>query len=270
METETSADSGLRVEDLQLSFGGVQVLDGVSLDVKAGEVVGLIGPNGSGKSSMLNCISGFYHPHEGSIYFEDREITHLASHKIAQLGIARTFQSIQLYTGMTSLQNILAGRHVKMRSNPLAALIYWPWVHREEVEHRKAVEDIIDFLEIESIRNAVVGSLGYGLRKRVDLARALALEPKLLLLDEPTAGMNIEEKEDIVRFILDVREARNIPILFVEHDMEMVADIADRIVVLDFGHKIAEGTPEEIQSSAEVIRVYLGGEAEGIPKGDKE
>ncbi len=262
MEESLKNEVKLKIEDVSLSFGGVRALSDVSLEVKEGEILAIIGPNGSGKSSLLNCVNGFYRPDKGRIHFEQRDITYFPPYKIAELGIGRTFQGIQLYIGMTVLQNLLAGRHLKMKSNPLASFIYWPWVHREEVEHREVVEHIIDFLEIELIRDAVVGNLGYGLRKRVDLGRALALEPKILLMDEPTAGMNVEEKEEMVRFVLDIREVMKIPVVLVEHDMEIVMDIAERVVVLDFGHKIAEGNPEEIKDDPRVIQAYLGGEEE--------
>lgn len=250
----------LKAEGIHLNFGGVRALSNVSIEVKELEILAIIGPNGAGKTCFLNCISGFYRPQEGSIYFEGRNITQLPSHRIAQLGIARTFQNIQLYTGMTTLDNLMAARHIHFKENVFAGAIYFGKARNEEIKHRRVVEGIIEFLELESIRKRVVGILPYGLRKRVDLGRALALEPKLLLLDEPMAGMNVEEKEDMARFIIDIYERRKIPIVLIEHDMGVVMDIADRIAVLDFGRKIADDSPELIKKNPEVIRAYLGTE----------
>jgi len=250
----------LRVQDISLSFGGIQALTGVSFDVREGEILAIIGPNGAGKTSMLNCINNFYHPEKGHITFEGHDLTRLSPHRIAQLGIARTFQNIALYTGLSTLDNLMAARHIHMRAGLLQSLLYWGPAHREDIAHRQVVEEIIDFLEIEHIRKAVVGTLPYGLRKRVELGRALAMEPHLLLLDEPMTGMNQEEKEDMARFILDIHERHGKTILLIEHDMGLVMDIADRAVVLDFGLKIAEGTPEEIRQNEAVIRAYLGEE----------
>ncbi|RLC91156.1 MAG: ABC transporter ATP-binding protein [Chloroflexi bacterium] len=250
----------LRVEGLHLSFGGVKALNDVSFDVKQGEIFAVIGPNGAGKTCTLNCINGFYRAQQGEIYFEGNRITKLRPDKIAQLGISRTFQNIQLYTGLTVVDNLMAARHFLFKSTWLEGAIYFGRAHREEVQHRWAVEEIIDFLELERWRKAVVGTLPYGVRKRVDLGRALAQEPKLLLLDEPMAGMNAEEKEDMARFILDVQEQKDITTVLIEHDMGVVMDITDRICVLDFGRKIAEGKPEEIRADPAVINAYLGGQ----------
>jgi branched-chain amino acid transport system ATP-binding protein len=261
----------IRIDNLSLSFGGVKALIEVSLDIRDNEVLAIIGPNGAGKTCLLNCINGFYKPQKGEIYYEDQRITRIRPDKAAQLGLARTFQNIELYTGLNTLDNIMAARHVLMKQNFASGALYFGWAHKEEIEHRKTVEDIIDFLEIEPIRKKVVGALPYGMRKRVELGRALALEPKVLLLDEPMAGMNLEEKEDIARFIVDIFEGQGdtypeSPVLrdgvscvvLIEHDMEVVMDLADRVVVLDFGRIIAEGTPAEIRTNPQVISAYLG------------
>jgi branched-chain amino acid transport system ATP-binding protein len=248
----------LEVKNLKLNFGAVQALAEVSLEVKEHEILAIIGPNGAGKTSLLNCINGFYRPGEGQVIFQGKDITRSSPHSIAQLGISRTFQNIQLYTGLTALDNIMAGRHLFFQRGMAACALFFGWARREEIEHRRIVEEILDFLEIKPIRKMAVGALSYGLRKRVDLGRALALEPRLLLLDEPMAGMNREEKEDMARFILDVYEERGTPMVLIEHDMGLVMDIADRVVVLDFGRKIAEGLPQEIRNNEKVIRAYLG------------
>ena len=248
----------LRVEDIHLNFGGVKALTGVGFEVNRGEVSSIIGPNGAGKSSMLNVISGFYRPSRGQIIFEGRDRTHLPTHAVARLGFARTFQNIALFKGMTTLDNIMTGRSWKMKGNVLTDALYWGYAQKEEIKHREHVERIIDFLEIEAIRKTPVGRLPYGLQKRVELARALAMEPKVLLLDEPMAGMNVEEKEDMVRFILDVNEQWGTTIVLIEHDMGVVMDISNYVVVLDHGAMIAEGTPDEIRSDPVVIRAYLG------------
>jgi branched-chain amino acid transport system ATP-binding protein len=287
----------IRIENLSLSFGGTRALSDVSLDVRDKEILAIIGPNGAGKTCILNCLNGFYKPQKGDIYFEGQRITRIRPDKAARLGLARTFQNIELFSGLTTLDNIMAARHIHMKQSAVGSafnlslslnrrtgptkenghatiappLLSWP--HWDEIQHRHIVEDIIDFLEIEPIRKRVVGTLPYGMRKRVELARALALEPKVLLLDEPMAGMNLEEKEDIARFIVDIFEGQGdtyteTPVLrdgvncivLVEHDMGVVMDLADRIAVLDFGRKIAEGTPDEIKANPQVISAYLGKE----------
>jgi branched-chain amino acid transport system ATP-binding protein len=250
----------LEVRNVSLSFGGLRVLNDVSLEVREGEILALIGPNGAGKTSLLNCITGFYRPQEGEIFFEGRDVTKLATHKIAKLGISRSFQKIELYTGMSSLDNLMAARHNHLKRGVLSACLYFGPTRREEVTHRRVVENIIDLLELAPIRKKLVGLLPYGQRKRVELGRALATEPKLLLLDEPMTGMNVEEKEDMARFVLDISELKRIPIVLIEHDMEVVMDIADRVVVIDFGAKIAEDIPTEIIKHPQVIRAYLGEE----------
>jgi len=250
----------IRLEDVRLRFGGVEALRGVSLEVREGEILAIIGPNGAGKTCVFNCINGFYKPHAGHIYYGDVEITKLRPDKIANMGIARTFQNIQLFTGLSAVDNLMAGRHIRMRNNWIQGALFYGLARKEEVENREFVEKIIDFLELEAVRKEKIGAVPYGLRKRVDLGRALAQEPRVLLLDEPMAGMNAEEKEDIARFVVDIFELRKIPIVLVEHDMGVVMDIADRIVVLNFGEVIAEGSPEEIKANPEVIEAYLGSE----------
>ncbi|MGH7071172.1 MAG: ABC transporter ATP-binding protein [Acetobacteraceae bacterium] len=253
-------DSGilLEVAGIGLTFGGVKALDDVSFAVRCGEIRAIIGPNGAGKSSMLNVINGFYRPHAGTITYKGRTVARMRPHQAAKAGIARTFQNIALFKGMTTLDNIMTGRVLKMRGNFLLDAIHLGPARREEREHRQVVERLIEFLEIQAIRKVPVGRLPYGLQKRVELGRALAAEPDLLLLDEPMAGMNVEEKEDMSRFILEVNEEFGTTIALIEHDMGVVMDISHRIVVLDYGRKIADGTPEEVRRDQAVIDAYLG------------
>ena len=251
-------DTLLKVDDISLSFGGVRAISGVSFEIREHEILAIIGPNGAGKSSMLNVINGFYHPQEGVITYKGETRKQMRPHHAAKTGIARTFQNIALFKGMSTLDNIMTGRLLKMRRNFLWQALYWGPARSEEMEHRAAVERIIDFLEIQTIRRTPVGRLPYGLQKRVELGRALAAEPDLLLLDEPMAGMNVEEKEDMCRFILDVNDEFGTTIALIEHDMGVVMDISDRVVVLDYGRKIADGTPDAVRANQEVIDAYLG------------
>jgi branched-chain amino acid transport system ATP-binding protein len=258
MKTAVNGGPILACDGIGLSFGSVQALSDMTFDVAPGELVSIIGPNGAGKTSVINTITGFYRPSTGRIRFEGRDITGLPPHRVSRAGIARTFQNTELFAGLTVLDNLLAARHVFLKSNILSCALYYGLAEREDIEAREVVEDIIDLLEMEAIRKQEVGTLPYGQRKRVELGRALALEPQLILLDEPTVGMNVEEKEDMARFILDVVEERDATIVLVEHDMDIVMDISDRIIVFDFGTKIAEGPPAEIRTNDRVIQAYLG------------
>ena len=248
----------LEVKGLSLAFGGIQAIKDVSLSVHTGELVAVIGPNSAGKTSLLNCITGFYKATSGDILFNGRSITGLHTHKLTSLGIGRTFQNIELFPGMTVLQNMLLARHTRSSYNLALACLYSPSVKREEVRHHEILEEIIDFLEMQPIRKELVGSLPYGMRKRVELGRALACEPSLLVLDEPFAGMTLEEKEDMVRFLLELHDGWGQTMILVEHDMSIVMSISQRVIVLNFGEKLAEGLPEEIQDHPEVIKAYLG------------
>ena len=262
-----TTEAELRIKDVSKYFGGVQAIGRVSLEVRRGEIVSIIGPNGAGKTTLLNMVSGFYHPDGGAIFLDDRDITHLAPSRIAALGIARTFQNIALFRGMTVLDNLMLGRHIHMRTGVLTAMLRFGPALREEVVQRQFVEDVIEFLEIEALRKRPVGSLPYGLQKRVELGRALAAQPRILLLDEPMGGMNVEEKEDMARFILDVNEEWGTTIVLIEHDMGVVMDISERVIVLDLGEKIAEGTPQAVKESPQVIKAYLGVQTVGSQEG---
>jgi branched-chain amino acid transport system ATP-binding protein len=256
----------LAAKNVSLRFGGVRALTDVSFEVRKGEIFSIIGPNGAGKTSMVNCVSGRYRPTEGRVTFEGQDITRLGPNRRAHLGIGRTFQNLALFGHMSVLDNIMVGRHHLLKAGFLRGMVYWlGGAQREELEHRREVEEIIDFLEIQHVRKAPAGTLPYGLRKRVELARAVAVKPKLILLDEPMAGMNLEEKEDMARFVVDLNEEWGMTVLMIEHDMGVVMDISHRVMVLDFGRKIAEGRPEEVLADAHVKRAYLG-EAEDTPE----
>jgi branched-chain amino acid transport system ATP-binding protein len=256
--TSPSARPVLKVENATLDFGGLRALDSVSLAIEPGLITSVIGPNGAGKTSLLNCISGFYHPTRGEILYGPRRLTSASPHIVSSLGIARAFQNIELFRGMTVLDNMMLARHRNLRYSFLQALIYFGKAARLEAENRDVVEDIIDFMELEPYRKHTVGSLSYGVQKRVEVARALTLGPQVLLLDEPMAGMNIEEKEDMVRFILDIQKERDITVVLVEHDLGVVMDISDRIYVLDFGQLIGSGKPREVAANPKVIEAYIG------------
>jgi branched-chain amino acid transport system ATP-binding protein len=252
----------LEVRDVSKDFGGVRALNFVSFEVNEGEILAIIGPNGAGKTTLVNCINKVYPFETGEIHFDGKDITKLPSHRVAALGIARTFQNIALFRGMTVLDNMMLGAHARMKKGVLSGGIYWGLAQKREIEFRKKIEEIIDFLEMEHVRKAVVGPLAYGIQKRVEFGRALALDPKLIIMDECMAGMNLEEKEDMARFILDASEELDKTIVLIEHDMGFVMDISDRILVLDQGVKLTEGSPDAIRKSPEVIRAYLGSSSE--------
>lgn len=250
----------LNISEVTLSFGGLKALSNVTMEIEKGLITSIIGPNGAGKTSMLNCISGFYHPTEGQINYCGKNLTHASPHQVSNIGIARAFQNLELFRGLSVLDNLLLARHIKLKYNFFQALLFWGRASRVESENRKFVEEVIDFMELEPHRKSLVGNLSYGVQKKVEVARALTLDPDLLLLDEPMAGMNLEEKEDIVRFIMDIQNERGVTVVLVEHDLGVVMDISDRIHVLDFGQLIGSGTPEEVASNPKVIEAYIGNE----------
>ncbi len=258
MSEKKSGDVILDIQNISLRFGGVKALTDISFNVREHEIRSIIGPNGAGKSSMLNCINGVYTPSEGSITFRGQTFAHMNSRQVAEMGVARTFQNLALFKGMSVIDNIMTGRNLKMKCNLLQQAFHLGPARREELAHREFVENIIDFLEIQAYRKTPVGQLPYGLQKRVDLGRALAMEPQVLLLDEPMAGMNVEEKQDMCRFILDVNDEFGTTIVLIEHDMGVVMDISDRVVVLDYGKKIGDGIPDDVRNNEDVIRAYLG------------
>ena len=258
MSEKKIGDVILDIQNISLRFGGVKALTDISFNVREHEIRSIIGPNGAGKSSMLNCINGVYTPSEGSITFRGQTFAHMNSRQVAEMGVARTFQNLALFKGMSVIDNIMTGRNLKMKCNLLQQAFHLGPARREELAHREFVENIIDFLEIQAYRNTPVGQLPYGLQKRVDLGRALAMEPQVLLLDEPMAGMNVEEKQDMCRFILDVNDEFGTTIVLIEHDMGVVMDISDRVVVLDYGKKIGDGIPDDVRNNEDVIRAYLG------------
>jgi len=250
----------LTVSDVTLTFGGLVALSNVNMEIEPGLITSIIGPNGAGKTSLLNCISGFYHPTSGEIHYNDRKLSKASPHQVTSLGIARAFQNLELFSGMTVLDNLMLARHQKLRYNILQAVLFFGKASRQESQNRQYVEEVIDFMELEPYRKHTVGSLSYGIQKRVEVARALTLAPKLLLLDEPMAGMNIEEKEDMVRFIIDIQKEREATVVLVEHDLGVVMDISDHIYVFDFGVLIGSGTPQEIVKIPEVVEAYIGEE----------
>ncbi len=250
----------LTISDVTLNFGGLKALSHVDMAIEPGLITSIIGPNGAGKTSMLNCISGFYHPTKGTIVYKDKDLTHASPHQVSNMGIARAFQNLELFSGLSVLDNLMLARHQNLTYSFLQAAIFYGKASRVEAENRKFVEDIIDFMELEPVRKHLVGSLSYGFQKKVEVARALTMDPEILLLDEPMAGMNIQEKEDIVRFVMEIQKERNVTVVLVEHDLGVVMDISDRIYVLDFGEVIGSGTPDEVANNAKVIEAYIGEE----------